>query len=146
MASSNSSVRGFPMNEKMQHLSQGRNTGTSNYSAPGRLWCLEVAVCKPSSWSSSGPMISFKPGDCDCLAKARCNAMVGHHGFCVYSLFQTLQGQGEGGWFIQKFTAQMSEQLFSNLVCSDAGILQTLIPYAGAGSSCFAVGPEPVLR
>lgn len=37
MASSNSSVCGFLMNEKMQHLSQGRNTGTSNYSAPGRL-------------------------------------------------------------------------------------------------------------
>lgn len=40
-------------------------TGILNYCVPDRLWCLEVA--------STGPMISCKQGDCDCLAKSRYN-------------------------------------------------------------------------
>lgn len=80
MASSNSSVCASPMNGKM-----GRNTvflrgerhwyftGILNYCVPGRLWCSEVAICNLSSWSSTGPMISFKQGDCDCLAKPKYN-------------------------------------------------------------------------
>lgn len=60
MASSNSSVCGSPMKEKLQHLSQVRNHGISNYSVQDRLWFLEAALCKPSSWSSRGPISSFK--------------------------------------------------------------------------------------
>lgn len=109
-ASSNSRVCGSPMNEKMQHLSRVRNTGIFNYSVPGRLWCLGVAICRPSSSSSTGPMVSFKQGDCDCLAKTRYNAS--HQDFYVYSLFCVLQEQWAGYWFIQKFRAQISEQWF----------------------------------
>lgn len=58
--SSNSSVCGSPMKEKLQHLSQVRNHGISNYSVQDRLWFLEAALCKPSSWSSRGPISSFK--------------------------------------------------------------------------------------
>lgn len=134
MASSFSSVRGFPINKTLLHLSQGKNTGISYSSVPGRLWCLEVTICKSSTCSSTRPMISFTLGDCECLAKTRYNSS--RRDLCVDSLFWTLQWAGH--WFIQRFAAQISEQWFPNLVCPDAGILQTLEPYAGAGSWCFA--------
>lgn len=129
---------GFSLKEKcsvfLRRERQWYFTGILNYSVPGSLWCSEEAVCNPSSWSSTGPMISFKQGGCDCLAKPRYNTF--HPDFCVYPLFCTLQKQWAGHWSIQKCPAQTSEQWFSYLLCP--GTLQTLIPHAGAGSRCFS--------